>query len=155
MSERPDDWTENKEISVAQMDDAIAVLRQLDNEKKAAKKLADEAGRAYTEQANKVMAMMKEAGKDTYIVTGFGRVTLSEQLSVTTPKSPEDKEKFFSWVRNEMGEDSYYHYMSVNSNSLNALYREKADEYAAEGKVLNIEGLEAPTSFTKLSFTKA
>jgi hypothetical protein len=144
-----------EEISVAQMDEAIVVLRQLDNEKKAAKAKADEASKAYTEQQTKVMKLMEAAGKEEYVVTGYGKVRLSEMLSVRTPKSPDEKQRFFNWVRENMGEDSYYHYMSVNSQSLNALYKEKVEEFGARGELLEIDGIEAPTSYTKMSFTKA
>ena len=101
------------------------------------------------------MALNEHSGKKTYIAEGFGRVTVKEELSVRTPKTPEDKQKFFDWLRNHMGEDAYYAYMTVNSRSLNSLYKQKVEEYGEQGKVLEIDGLESPSSFTKLSFTKA
>ena len=148
-------WKTEGEVSIEQMDDAVKKLRLAKEEKTKAKAVYDSVQKQYAEAEAKVMALMEHSGKKTYIAEGFGRVTVKEELSVRTPKTPEDKQKFFDWLRNHMGEDAYYAYMTVNSRSLNSLYKQKVEEYGEQGKVLEIDGLESPSSFTKLSFTKA
>jgi len=99
--------------------------------------------------------MMERSGKKRYIAEGIGQVSISENLSVATPKTPEEKQAFFNWLKQEMGEDGYLTYASVNSASLNSLYKQKVEEYGARGEVLEIAGLQQPTSFNKLSLRKA
>jgi F0F1-type ATP synthase membrane subunit b/b' len=148
-------WKTEGEVSIEQMDDAVKKLRQAKERKSEAKAVLDAANKDYSEAEAQVMSLMQEAGKETYIAEGFGRVTLREELSVRTPKSPEEKEAFFKWIRENMGEDAYFAYMSVNSRSLNSLYKQKTEEYGERGELLQIDGLSEPTAFTKLSFTKA
>ena len=148
-------WRTEGEVSIDQMDDAVKKLREAKEEKSKAKAIYDTAQSAYAEAEARVMSLMEHSGKKTYIAEGFGRVTIKEELSVRVPRTPEQKQAFFDWVKNNMGEDAYYAYMSVNSRSLNSLYKQKAEEYGDKGEVLEIDGLESPSSFTKLSFTKA
>ena len=147
-------WEVKKEISIAEMTDAVEKLGGAKVIYQENKKIADSSYEVYKEAENKVMQLLEDSGLDTYTVTGVGKVTVSHQLSVQTPKTPEEKEAFFNWVRREMGEDSYYAYMTVNSQTLNSLYKNMVAEYGADGKVLNIDGLKPATTFTKLSFTK-
>lgn len=148
-------WKTEGEVSIEQMDNAVKQLREAKQRKQEAKAVADAASKEYAEAERKVMTLMQEAGKETYIAEGFGRVTLKEELSVQTPKSPDEKEAFFKWIKENMGDDAYFAYMSVNSRSLNSLYKQKTEEFGARGELLQIDGLSEPTAYTKLSFTKA
>ena len=158
MSEELNTWLDtdaHEHITTVEFDDAIKALREAKAKTAASKKINDE-DKAVSAAAEKVvMDLLKRSGKTEYVCDGYGRAKLSEKLSVQTPKTPEQKEAFFNWVKDEMGMDSYYAYMSVNSATLNRLYGEKSDEYAAKGEVLDINGIAAPTSYAKLSFTKA
>jgi len=147
-------WEVKKEISITDMRQAVEALREAKSAYESAKRISDDMHAVYSEAQAKIIAMLKDAGQDTFTVTGVGRVTISEQLSVKTPKTPEEKQAFFDWVRREMGEDGYWAYATVNSQSLNTLYKTKFAEYASRGEVLEIDGLEPASSFTKLSFTK-
>lgn len=150
------DWSSvgKKEISIAQMTEAVQKLGDAKVIYQENKKIADSSYDVYREAEAFVMQLLEDSGLDTYTVTGVGKVTISRQLSVKTPKTPEEKQAFFAWIRNNLGEDSYYAYMTVNSQTLNSLYKQQSAEYGAEGKVLEIDGLEPATTFTKLSFTK-
>jgi hypothetical protein len=52
---------------------------------------------------------------------GTGTVIVSSRTSVKTPKTPEEKELFFSWLKQEGLFDNM---ISVNSMTLNKLYKE-------------------------------
>jgi len=54
-------------------------------------------------------------------------LVLSQQAMVPTPKTKEDKEAFFQWLLQEKGEALYWHYIGVNSMSLNAFYKEERE----------------------------
>lgn len=156
MSQDINEWQyPTREVSTAELDEVARSLRlakEVYTERKAA---SDEAYGAVKEAEAKLISLMKDAGKTKYIAEGIGSISISTNLSVQTPKSPEQKKAFFNWVRETMGDDAYYAYMTVNSNSLNSLYRNKVEEYGARGEVLDIDGLLPPSESTKLSFRKA
>lgn len=137
------------------MDDAIKNIRALEALYKAAKEISD----MHYEQLNsakaKVIEMLEQAGKTVYVAEGVGRVKVSYEMSVQTPKTPEEKTAFFKWLASNMGQDVADAYLSVNSQSLNSLYNELTEQYARRGEVLTIDGIGAPISRTKLSLTKA
>ena len=148
------DWEIKKEISIADMQDIVEKLRDAKTAYQSAKATSDAAYEVYKDLEGQVISLLQDAGQKEFTVTGVGRVSISDQLSVKTPKTPEEKQKFFDWVKENLGEDGYWAYTSVNSQSLNSLYKTMSAEYAAKGEVLEIDGLEPATSYTKLSFTK-
>lgn len=152
------DWEsveEKKEISIADMTAAVEKLRETKNKYSESKKLADADYEAFKDAEATVLSMLEEAKLDTYIVKGIGRVTKVSQLSVQVPKTPEEKQAFLNWIKERMGDDGYWAYTTINSQSLNSLYKNLSAEYASRGEVLEIDGLQPATSFAKLSFTKA
>jgi hypothetical protein len=149
------DSTPVSEISLEQMDKAIKDLREAKDAYQEASNKAKELNAHYRDIEAQVITMLKQSGKKKYILEGIGQVIISEVLSVTTPKGTEQKKAFFDWLRKEMGEDGYLTYATVNSNSLNSLYKQKVEEYGQRGEVLDIDGLDLPTSYTKLSLRKA
>lgn len=141
--------------TLAEMNDHVKQLRELKEAYTEAKAQSDSLYEQYKAQENVVLAMLEESGTDTYIATGFGRVTVVEKLAVRVPATPDERQKFFNWVREHLGEDALHAYQTVNSQSLNALYNKLAEEWGAQGKVLEIDGLEAPMVRKELSFRKA
>lgn len=148
-------WQEKKEVSTAELDALAKQLREAKEQYQVAKLVSDKHYAVMKEIEDKIVSIMCYAGKKTYIAEGYGRITIKSSLSVTTPKTPEQKEAFFNWIKTNMGMDAYYTYMSVNSNSLNSLYKQKLEEYGEKGEILNIDGLDAPVEYVSLSFTKA
>lgn len=149
-------WSQpTQDISVSQLDNAVKALREAKDKYSEAKAISDSMYAVVKETETALISILKAAGKEKYIAEGVGTVSLSERLSVPTPKTPEQKEAFFNWLREEMGQDGYLTYATVNSNSLNSLYRQKVEEYGERGEVLEIGGIEAPTSYTSLSLRKA
>lgn len=156
MSEQVEQWQqERREVSIEEMTEAVKNLRAAKDAYDEQKALSDSMYAEYKNQQNVVAKLMQEGGLDEYTVKGFGKVFVKEELSVRTPKSPEQKAAFFAWVRENMGTEAANAYMSVNSSSLNSLYRQKVEEYGARGELLSIDGLEEPTSYTKLTLRKA
>ena len=144
-----------EEISLLDMDKAIEVLREAKDLYTEASKTSKALYADVKKFESQVVDMMERSGKKRYIAEGIGQVSISENLSVATPKTPEEKEAFFAWLKEEMGQDGYLTYATVNSASLNSLYKQKVEEYGERGEVLEIAGLQQPTSFTKLSLRKA
>lgn len=149
------EWEEHEEVSIKQMDAEIQKLRALRTDYEEKNKIKQEADRLYKEQQIKVLSMMEKSGKETYICEGVGRVSIRNKMAVRVPQTPEDKVKFFDWVRKNLGEEAAVHYQSVNSQSLNRLYNDLLEQYADRGEVLDIEGIEPPQLRQDLSFTRS
>lgn len=72
--------------------------------------------------------------------------------SVVTPKTVEDKQKLFDYLK-EKG--IFMEFASVNSQSLNALYKSLAEEALKEGVLdFRMPGVPEPTSYTTLKLRK-
>jgi hypothetical protein len=147
--------TAPQDVSIEDMDNAVKALRTTKEKYDEQKAAASELYARYEEAKENMIAILKRAGKEEYTVKGYGKVSVRDELSVTTPKTPEQKQAFFEWIRETKGDDAYYAYMTVNSNSLNSMYRQAVEEAGAKGEVLDIPGLAQPNSYTKLSLRKA
>lgn len=72
--------------------------------------------------------------------------------SVQTPKTPEDKEKLFEFLKSK---DLFISMVSINSQTLNSLYKTLESEATAAG-ILEFElpGVPRPTPYTTLKLRK-
>jgi len=72
--------------------------------------------------------------------------------SVTTPKTTEDKEQLFEYLRSK---GIFNEFVSVNSQTLNSLYKNLASEAAINGDLdFRLPGVGEPTSYTTLKLKK-
>lgn len=107
----------------------------------------------YEELELKLIAMLESVNKDDYSVKGLGKFKISHKLSVRVPDSPESKDAFFKWVEDKYGKEGLNKYRTVNSNSLNSLYKAVLDECVSKGEEFKgIEGIGEPTSRSSLTF---
>ena len=83
-----------------------------------------------------------------------GTVVRSNRYSVQTPKTMQEKREFFRWL-NEKGPEVYWSYATVNSQSLNALYKAELEVAKADGNLeFKIPGIGEPTATPILSRRK-
>jgi hypothetical protein len=137
--------------SIAQLEELAAKIR--DEEL-----LEDQMKAAYKEQSDKATVMrmemlriLKDAGKTKYS-SNVGTFSIAQKTSVKVPKEWNAKEKLFSWLKAK-GDEFYWTYVTVNSQSLNSLYREefaKAEDKAS----FSIDGVEEPIVMEELRFRK-
>jgi len=124
-----------------EVDEATAAKTKLENELRALKTV--------------VILHLKELDRSNY-AGGRGSVTMSEKRNVTMPKDVEHKNMLWSWMRDR---DIFDQYATVNSRSLNALY--KAEYQAALEKgpdalmTFSLPGIEAPTVHEDLTIRKS
>lgn len=77
----------------------------------------------------------------------------ANNTSVKIPRTLEDKEKLFNFLR-EKG--LFEQMVSVNSQTLNSLYKSLAEEALQQGNLdFKIPGVEEPTIYTTLKLKKA
>lgn len=152
-------WFEEKtptQTTVKEVDtlcELYFVAREQIEEKKAALK-EDEENLKKVEA--KIIEFLNEYGKSSW-KTDRGTLTRVERWSVTTPKSPEDKQAFFEYLK-ERG--VYDDMISVNSRTLQAFYREEQEQAVRSGKVateldFKIPGIDEPKMVQTLSRRRA
>lgn len=77
----------------------------------------------------------------------------TQESSVKTPKTLEDKRALFDFLREKGIFDEM---VSVNSQTLNSLYKNLAQEALEQGVLeFNMPGIAEPTNFTKLKMRKS
>jgi len=100
----------------------------------------------------KIQAFLEQSNKSKYSVDGIGTFNVVERFSYKIPRTPEAKEKFFSYLK-EKG--IYDDLVNVNSQTLNAFCKQQMEE-ARDRQDFNfsIPGLEEPTLFKKVQLRR-
>jgi len=126
----------------------IAELRLQESAASNAKKIITE---KLTLAENKMIETLTANSMDSYR-SKVGLLSLSERTSVRLPKSDDDRAQFFNWLKN-MG--LYDKLVTVNSQTLNALYKEKFEEAKSLGNSeFAIPGCNEITITETLSFRR-
>lgn len=131
----PEAWAEATATTTLNMSEMDALVRKSQeqwDEYEKQKKLSTELHNKYEETEAAIMAALKAAGKTKYHVDGVGTVSIVQKASVLTPKTIEDKEKLFQYLRSK-GKEVLYSLATVNSQTLNAWYQRELDDAAAKG----------------------
>lgn len=99
----------------------------------------------------KMITILTEAGIPSFRGSS-GLVSISHRTSVKTPKTLEDREKFFSYLKERGVYDSM---ISVNSQTLNSFYKSEIELAQQEGRDgFEVPGLNEVTIQETLSFRK-
>jgi len=94
---------------------------------------------------------LTELKRDSYR-SPVGTVSIREYNTVATPKTDEDKMKLFDFLREK---DIFIRYATVNSKSLNSLYKACLEEANQAGELnFEIPGVGAPKMHRDISFRK-
>lgn len=148
------EWEEPKapdaEVSLADMETKIELMLLRKKEYEEAKEKADALWATFSEAQYEVMNLLEQTGRNVFISNTGKRITMVESMSVPTPKTPEEKVAFFDFLKNTEGEEFANAYLSVNSKSLQSLYNELSEKYAAKGEVLNLPGVGQPVASKRL-----
>ena len=86
-------------------------------------------------------------------IRGHGFLFFKENRStVQTPKTPEDKEQLFQFLRDK---GIFLEIASVNSQTLNSLYKNLSEDAAKEGNLdFRLPGVAAPTNSINLKMRR-
>lgn len=151
-------WTEKTatSISVEDLDQLVKEMRKKRDIYEAAKAKSTELYKEYEQLEGAVVEALRQAGKKRYHVDGLGTATVVEKLVVTTPKTLEDKRKFFEWIKAKFGDTVLLDKQGINHQSLQKLYNDAYDEAVerGEGHLFSVPGLQPPTNYPELRFTK-
>lgn len=103
----------------------------------------------------RLLEMLQESGNKSYR-SPFGTAGFSEHTSVRTPKSQEEKEAFYAFLKQE---GLYDKLISVHSTTLNSLWKSRYEEFKESNPNANpddfkLPGIEGVTKEFRLSFRK-
>jgi hypothetical protein len=140
-------------ISTTTIDLAVRDYVEARREYEEAKTLSNDKHAVMEEKEFHMQSLLEQAGKSKYHVDGIGTVQTISKLTVQTPKTPEDKAKLFTWLKNKLGADGFLTYVSVNHNSLNSLYKNMFEE-ATDKATFSIDGIGQPVERKEIRFTK-
>ena len=99
-----------------------------------------------------LMAFMEQNRLLKFSVPGIGTIYQSERAYVRTPKSPEEREAFFGYLK-QIGE--FNDLITVNSQTLNAWFKAKNEAAIDRGELLEVPGLKDIGIIKHLSLRKS
>lgn len=148
-----DDEVIPDDTSIAEMDQIGQDLAALEAVKDEAKKVLEDATKKVEAQKKKLLAYLKHFNREKFEVPGVGTFYIRSQFSVKTPKSPESREAFFSYLKNKGAFDDL---ITVNHATLNAFYNAELEAARESGvEDFKIPGLDDPTLYETVNMRKA
>jgi arginine utilization protein RocB len=141
----------SEEINVKDLDNLVELYKLARDDYDDKKRIASEANRIVEDYEKKLLEYLLIAGKSKYFVENLGTISTVEKLYIATPKENSDKELFFQWVESEYGKDGLLKYQTVNSQSLNSLFKLYKEEHP---EVTSLPGLGEATTNIELRFLK-
>jgi len=136
-------------VSLEQMNELVIKLRAARDEYDEKKKIATEAYNALEEIEKLVINTLQAAKMNKYEVAGVALVSVLHKESYTTPKTNDDKNKLFTYIKEKYGPDALMSMVNINSQTLNAWAQRESDS-----GVMQIPGLAAPTATETLSLRR-
>ncbi len=98
---------------------------------------------------NKIHAILQQHGKDNY-KSSYGTVYLSNIFQVTQPKTEEEKEQLFQYLKGR-GLGSM---LSVNSKTLQSFCKQEFEACQVNGHEFNIPGVKDPVIVKRLNMKR-
>lgn len=143
--------TNLKSISLEKMDELIEKAWKIKQE---AKELADQKTEKEKElqKINKeILEQLEASDKTSYDAKSCKAVRVSK-FTVSIPKDPDEKAKFFSYLKKR---DLFENMATVNHNTLNSFYTQELEEAERQGNLdFEIPGLGEPKLQEYLTFRK-
>lgn len=158
MSTSLDEWNAvgAKPLDMVEMDALVKKSVEAWAKYDAQKKLSSEAFNAAEMVDLQILEALKQAGKSKYHVDDVGTISIDAKTVVRVPNTIEAKQAFFQYLAENLTEEAMTAMMTVNSNTLNAWYKEKLDEASSKGILgFSVPGIEQPTMREGLRFIKA
>lgn len=113
---------------------------------------SDQAYKNYEEKESLLVKALLAAGLKEFSAPGQKRVSVTTELVPQTPKTVEDKDAFYEFVKKEYGHEYLANIQSINANTVKSIYNKAAKEMQAQGIALpKIPGITQVTEFTKLN----
>lgn len=144
---------EQNEITLGNMKNLVETKRQLASKKAELNDQMKALNEVIEDLDLKIIAHLNEVGLKTFKVPGVGSVTKKDNFSFKTPKTNEEKDALFDYIKTNYGEDVLKAKLSINSQTLNAWAKEEM-ENNQDDPLFSIPGLGEPSHYETISFTK-
>ena len=139
-------------ISVTDLDKFVAELAELRKQKELKEAELSEIEGNIRKAKEQSIAYLTELKRENY-KSPDGTISIVDRWRVSTPKTDEEKQKFFDFLTDK---DLFYKYATVNSNSLNSLYMEYWKSAREAGEMdFDMPGVSKPELHRDISFRKA
>ncbi len=142
--------TQSSTLTVEQMDQLVQDLRSTKTEYETAQEQADLVKARYSEAKDRVLKALVTLKRDNYSVDGHGPAYIYRKEVYTTPKTNQDKNALFTYIKEKYGPDALMSLVSINSQTLTSW----ANKETETGEVQAIPGLDQPTMIETLNFRK-
>lgn len=137
-------------ITVEQLRKEVEELKSLRDQEDSAEEILSGIKRQIEEKKQAILACLQENNLENFKVPGVLQVSIRNEFYVKQPESAEEVSAFNQWLQKEGLEDL----RKVNSQTLNKLYRERLEAAAEQGEIVDIPGLQPPTTRTTLTTRK-
>jgi len=149
--EKQDWFNEESEITdpiaVEELERICADAREKDTEIKKMEADVKEEKAILSKMKSRILMHLDNLGKTKYI-SDSGTFYKKTKFSVTTPKTEDEKRAFFDFCKEK---EIYWKYASVNSSSLQTLYKSMLEEVGPE---FVMPGVGEPKHFEELAMRK-
>lgn len=144
--------TESK-VTLAEMDQLVIDIFNQKKKIEEMEGLVSDENKKLSALEAKAVLYMEELGRDSF-KSPAGNVSIVEKWRFSLPKTPEDKEAFFTYLKNRGVFDSL---ITVNSNTYNSFIQKEweAAKEAGHGLDFQLPGVPQPTLYKQLSKRKA
>lgn len=145
-------WEEQlpyEEVSIQELDDAVAAFVAAREDYDAKKKISNEADAECKLLKRKLVELLNRSGKSNWEVDGLGKAIKTTKFSSRVPKDIAAKKQMLQYFR-DLGPEVYLSMVSVNSATLNA-YINQEIEHNPEFK---LPGVEDPVGQENISFRR-
>ena len=137
-------------VTVAELDELIKKIAEKEAEIEAQKEVLTAKNKELATLEGKCVQYLTELDRKNYD-SPFGKVSIAQKWRVNLPEDDRAKRELFDHLRERGIFDKY---ATVNSNSLNSLYRQdwEAAKERGEGLEFSMPGIGAPKLFEALTF---
>jgi hypothetical protein len=151
--EQNQEWMPNEptqQTSLAEMGLLIQKLQAARDSYEAAKKASNAKYQELEEVEKEVMNTLKANGRTKFEEEGVGLAYIVQKEIYATPKTIDQKQALFEYIRQKYGPETLTNMLSINHQSLNSWCNKEVE---AE-PTLQIPGLDQPTSVETLNFRR-
>lgn len=139
------------DITMVAFEALIESAYKLKEEKEDFEALAENVGEKLSAIQAQLLEYMEHFEKTSY-KSKWGTIIAATQLSVKTPKDPDQKAKFFEYLAEKGIKDDL---LSVNSKTLNSFYNAEFEAARSAGAdEFSMPGIEPPTVYKKIQMRK-
>ena len=146
-----EDYDVADDVTLSQLDQLCMDLADLREKIDDVKNTKSALEQEYEELSQKIVSYLNAHQKDKYD-TPLGTFSIRRRLTYATPKTPEEREAFFGYLKKQGVFDDL---ITVNSQTLNAYAKRELETAKEEGRTdFEIPGLGDPNLYEKIQIRR-